>query len=279
MGPRGARTPVLSISGKIAELQESGFCVLEAHFSETLIEACRKAFWPLLLDYLHRHAHQPNRGAHRHFVPMPFNPPCFAGEFFFDPAILAITRATMDDRIVADQWGCDVPLAGSAYQEMHVDYQRPLFVERPDLAMPPYMAVVSFGLVRIAAAHGPIEIAPGTHLMARAAALESINAGEIPIQTIPLEIGDVLIRHPWAVHRGTPNTSDIPRALATIRYVRGWYADNSRDVNAIPLPLWRSFTPEERRLLRFPLEPFTPPIVTEDRASSTPLPHSSCDIF
>ena len=242
----------MNIGWKLAELHEHGFCVLEAHFPPPLIEACRHAFWPVLLDHLSSHFREPNRGPHRHFLPMPFDPPCFAPEFFFDPAILAVMRAAMDDRIVADQWGCDVPLAGSQYQEPHVDYQRPLFAELPDLTLPPYMMVVSFGLIEITTAHGPLEIAPGTHRLPRAAALESVKAGEIPLISIPLEIGDVLIRHPWAVHRGTPNTTDTPRALATIRYVRRWYADNSRDVNSIPLWLWRTFTPEEQSILRFP---------------------------
>ncbi len=81
---------------------------------------------------------------------MPFEPPCFAPEFFFDRQIIAIVRAAMDDRIVADQWSCDVPLTGSVHQEAHVDYQRPLFVEAPNLLLPTYMLAVSFGLDEVA---------------------------------------------------------------------------------------------------------------------------------
>jgi hypothetical protein len=54
------------------------------------------------------------------------------------------------------------------------------------------------------------------------------------MQSVPLEIGDVLIRHPWAVHRGSPNLRDTPRALVSIRYVRRWYADDSREVKFNP---------------------------------------------
>ncbi len=158
----------------------------------------------------------------------------------------------MDERIVADQWGCDVPLRGSEYQGAHVDYQRPLFPEAPDLALPIYFLVVSFGLVRIALEHGPIEIAPGTHRMARVDALRAFEAGEIGGQAVLLEIGDVLIRHPWALHRGTPNSTDVPRALATIRYVRRWYADASRDVEDLPRATWESLTAEQRDMMRFP---------------------------
>jgi len=159
----------------------------------------------------------------------------------------------MDESVVADQWGCDVPLRGSQNQEAHVDYQRPLFAEAPDLPLPPYMLVVSFGLICISPAHGPIEIAPGTHRMRREEALRAVKSGEIEMQAVPLEIGDMLIRHPWALHRGTPNTTDTPRALVTVRYVRRWYADASREVNAIPLGVWQSLTPEQQSLMRFPI--------------------------
>jgi hypothetical protein len=69
-----------------------------------------------------------------------------------------------------------------------------------------------------------------------------------------LEIGDVLIRHPWALHRGTPNSTDTPRALVTIRYVRSWYVDNSRQVNAIPAAIWGLLTEEQKSIMRFPIE-------------------------
>jgi ectoine hydroxylase-related dioxygenase (phytanoyl-CoA dioxygenase family) len=184
---------------------------------------------------------------------MPFEPPCFAPQFFFDPDVLSIVRGLMDDSIVADQWGCDVPLRGSEYQGLHVDYQRPLFPELPDLFLPVYVVVVSFGLVPIAVEHGPIEIAPGTHRMPRADALRAIEVEEVAMQSIPLEIGDVLIRHPWALHRGTPNTTDTLRALVTIRYVRRWYADESRDVQAMSHALWESLTADQQSGLRFPI--------------------------
>jgi hypothetical protein len=66
-------------------------------------------------------------------------------------------------------------------------------------------------------------------------------------------MGDVLIRHPWALHRGTPNTTDMPRALVTVRYVRRWYADTSRDVEILPRALWESLTAEQKNVLRFPV--------------------------
>ena len=124
----------------LTELSEKGFCVLRRRFPLPLIAACRKAFWPVLLECVN--GQEANRGPHRHFMPMPFHRPCFTPEFFFDTEILNIIRGAMDDRIVADQWGCDTPLRGSEHQNAHVDYQRPLFAELPDLLLPPYLLVV-----------------------------------------------------------------------------------------------------------------------------------------
>jgi hypothetical protein len=246
---------LVSVEDKITELQDKGFCVLKAHFAKSLMQNCREAFWPILLDYLDRNRDKPNRGEHRHFLPMPLTSPCFAPEFFFDAGILGIVRGVMDDRVVADQWGCDVPLRGSKHQQFHVDYQRPLFPEAPGLSLPTYMLAVSFGLIDILPAHGPIEIAAGTHKMPRSQALRSVETAEIDTQLVPLDLGDVLIRHPWALHRGTPNVTDTPRALLTIRYVRRWYADCSREVNTIPRATWQSLTAEQQSMMRFPLEP------------------------
>lgn len=72
-------------NSKLLELNENGYCVLRAHFPQNLIEACKEAFWPVLLTHLK--IQEPNRGPHRHYLPMPFEKPCFAPEFFFDPDI------------------------------------------------------------------------------------------------------------------------------------------------------------------------------------------------
>ncbi len=238
---------------KINEIQEQGYCILKNHFSHDDINACRNNFWPTLNQYLKQHGNKCNRGTNRHFLPMPFNPPCFTPNFFFNDEVLTIAKHVMDDRIVADQWGCDVPVKGSEYQGIHVDYQRPLFNEIPNLLLPVYMLVVNFGLVKITGENGPIEIAPCTHRMPGKEAFEAIEAGEIKLRPIHLDMGDVLIRHPWALHRGTPNITDVPRVLLTIRYVRNWYYDASRDVSSIPNAVWNILNLEQKKIMRFPI--------------------------
>jgi hypothetical protein len=249
------RGDLMFAEDKIAELQDKGFCLLKAHFPKSLVATCREWFWPILSDYLKAHHDKPNRGTRRYFLAMPFEPPCFAPEFFFDPDVLTIVQGIMDKRVVADQWSCDVAVRGSTHQGVHVDYQRPLFPEAPELLLPTYMLVVSFGLINITPAHGPIEIAPGTHRMPRNQALRSIKCAEIEMRPVPLDLGDVLIRHPWALHQGSPNVADTPRALASIRYVRRWYADYSREVNTVPRSVWQSLTMAQRSMMRFPIGP------------------------
>jgi len=63
----------------------------------------------------------------------------------------------------------------------------------------------------------------------------------------------VLIRHPWVLHRGSPNRTGVPRALVSIRYVRRWYADSSREVELLPRAVWDSLTPEQQQVMRFPV--------------------------
>ena len=243
-----------SLADKTDELQSQGFCVLKAQFDPSLIDKCRVAFLPTLNTYLANNRHLPNRGTNRHFLSMPFDMPCFNPSFFFDTEVLAILKNILGDRIVSDEWGCDVPLLGSDYQAVHVDYRRPLFQEIPDLKLPAYMLVVSFGLTEITQENGAIEIAPGTHKMPREVAFEMIENSEIKMLPVCLNVGDILIRHPWALHRGTPNKTDTPRPLVTIRYVRSWYFDNSRQVNSIPSSVWNSLTDQQKTMLRFPVQ-------------------------
>jgi hypothetical protein len=55
------------------------------------------------------------------------------------------------------------------------------------------------------------------------------------------------------LNRGTPNATDMPRALATIRRVRRWYADASREMEYVPRATWESLTPEQQAVMRFPV--------------------------
>lgn len=84
----------------ILEIQEKGYCVLKQHFARPLIDTCGDGSWPILLGHIEARGSETNRGPHRHFLPMPFEPPCFRPEFFFDNEVLNIVRGAMDDRAI-----------------------------------------------------------------------------------------------------------------------------------------------------------------------------------
>jgi hypothetical protein len=46
----------------------------------------------------------------------------------------------------------------------------------------------------------------------------------------------------------------IRRVGCTVRYIRRWYADGSRDVQPLPRATWESLTAEQRSLMRFPIQ-------------------------
>ena len=84
------------------ELQKQGFCILKGHLAVSLIDNCRVAFLPVLQNFLENNGHLPNRGTNRYFLPMPFEPPCFVPEFFFDETILNLVKSILGDKIMAD---------------------------------------------------------------------------------------------------------------------------------------------------------------------------------
>jgi hypothetical protein len=67
-----------------------------------------------------------------------------------------------------------------------------------------------------------------------------VESGQISMQPLPLEIGAVLMRHPWARDRASPNPTGTPRAPVNIRYVRLWYADSSREACSSAFPTTQS---------------------------------------
>lgn len=149
----------MTTADSLHQIRDQGYCALRAHFPPPLVEACRDAFWPVLLAHLSDRA-----------------------------------GALLGDRTVSCQWGCDVPLRGSG--------------------------------------HAPLEIAPGAHRL-------PWPEGVAMQQVLP-EPGGILIRHPWAAHRGAPNLTGTPRAPVTIRCVHRWDADDSHQAAPTSRAEWRA---------------------------------------
>ena len=75
-----------------ADFERDGFVILRRHFDRERLLAWREAFQPLLDAHLAREAANSNRGAHRHYVTLPFAAPFDDPHFFEDADVLAIVE-------------------------------------------------------------------------------------------------------------------------------------------------------------------------------------------
>ena len=56
----------------------------------------------------------------------------------------------------------------------------------------------------------------------RAEGLARIQAGDLAMESFPMKPGDVSIRSPLALHRGSPNRTPTPRPMVVMGYVMHW---------------------------------------------------------
>jgi len=99
--------------------------------------------------------------------------------------------------------------------------------------------VVNIAITDCGLRNGPIEVWPGGSHLWRAELFERFDlslfvqddpnpavealGGYIPSKLIALRPGDLMIRDPGMLHRGTPNTTDEPRTMLTAGYFRNDY--------------------------------------------------------
>ncbi len=232
----------------VADFERDGFVILREHFDRERLRAWREAFQPLLDAHLAREAANPNRGAHRHYVTLPFAAPFDDPHFFEDADVLAIVERVAGADPVMCQLATDTPMRGSDYQDIHRDTP-PLFPEQ-EAETPSYQLAVNFPLIDVTAAHGPVEIAPGTHRLPRADGVAMVEAGLVPLQSYPMALGDLMIRDVRGLHRGTPNATDEPRPMVVIGYNRRWLFRPEVSIH-VPRPAIAALSERARRLLRY----------------------------
>ena len=233
----------------IQKIRQDGYCILRGHFPVDAVEACRVAFEPIAEAYLAKFADKPNRGPNRHYIPLPFRPPFYHPAFFADDTVFAIAAGIMGEQMVIDQYASDTPFKDSAHQDVHADLQ-PLFAERPDLILPPELLAMNWPFVDVTPERGPFQIAVGTHQMPREQALAGIESEEVPLESLLMQVGDVMIRDPRCLHRGTPNKTDTPRVVAVVSFMRPWFCRRRSDTHPISRSLWESLSEREQRLLQ-----------------------------
>jgi len=230
------------------EVRETSLTIIRGLIPLSTIDSWNAAFQALLQDAVAREGQDPNRGAHRHYVTLPFQ------DLWADPRVIDndAIMAVVEDLIGADgvmcQLASDTPLLGSQHQDLHRDTQ--LLFPESGVETPPYQLAVNFPLVDVTAENGPMEYAPGTHMLSKADGMRRIESGEIPLVAAHMARGDVMIRDVRHIHRGTPNRTAIPRPMVVIGYSRRWLFRPEVSIR-VPAEVLTGLTDRARYWLRF----------------------------
>lgn len=242
------------------QVRAEGIAILPAHFSAERIAGWAAAFAPLLAGHLAANPDQ-NRGAHRHYLTLPFSGVFADPAVFADPDLVAIVNLLVGPHPVMCQLATDTPLRGSDYQPLHRDAGS-LFPETA-LATPPFQLAVNFPLCDVTLENGPFETTRGTQHLERERVLAQIASGELALEPVLMKMGDVMIRDVRAIHRGTPNRSDTARPMVVIGYSRPWLARPEVHID-VPRALLETLAPAARDLLRLnPVSEAAPPPAAE----------------
>jgi ectoine hydroxylase-related dioxygenase (phytanoyl-CoA dioxygenase family) len=229
-----------------AALAEDGICILRDLLDVSLVMRWAQAFDQLVRERQARPGGVAPRGPGRFYVTLPWRDPFSDTGVWAHPGILGVLDRVLAQEYVLVQLAADTPVLGSMHQEVHRDY-RPLFTD--DLPTPLYALAVNFPLCDVGEDNGPLEMARGTHRMPREQALARIASGEIAMETFPMRMGDVALRTPLALHRGTPNRTSHPRPMIVMGWVMHWLHTPKVDLRLARAD-YDALPESHRRLLR-----------------------------
>jgi ectoine hydroxylase-related dioxygenase (phytanoyl-CoA dioxygenase family) len=230
------------------EVRATSATIIRGLFPVETIDRWNAAFQPLLSAAIEREGDDPNRGARRYYVTLPFHGLWADPEIIDNDAIMAVVAELVGADGVMCQLATDTPLKGSEHQDLHRDTQ--LLFPETGAETPPYQLAVNFPLVDVTLERGPMEMAGGTHVLSKADGMARVANGEIPLEPVFLNRGDVMIRDVRHIHRGTPNLTDTPRPMVVIGYSRRWLFRPEVQIRA-PRQTLERLPERARRWLRF----------------------------
>jgi ectoine hydroxylase-related dioxygenase (phytanoyl-CoA dioxygenase family) len=229
------------------EVRATSVTILRGLIPTDVIDTWNAAFGPLLANAVRREADNPNRGPHRYYVALPFQGLWADPAIIDNDAIMAVVEELVSADGVMCQLAADTSLLGSEPQKLHRDTQ-PLFPES-GAETPPYQLAVNFPLVDVTDDTGPMEYAPGTHMLSADEGMRRIEAGAIPLVRGYMHRGDAMIRDVRHIHRGAPNRTSRPRPMVVVGYSRGWLHRPEANIR-IPAGVLVALPERARRWLR-----------------------------
>ena len=127
-------------------------------------------------------------------------------------------------------YGTDTPIKGSQLQKIHADIPF-LFPQNPDHQHPPVTLSVRFTFGEMTLENGPFEVAPGTQHLPREETIAKLECGEIPMESLLLDVGNVIISDARTPHRGTPIFCDRIQSQLFFRRINGQSKTRSKRGN------------------------------------------------
>jgi ectoine hydroxylase-related dioxygenase (phytanoyl-CoA dioxygenase family) len=195
-----------------------GYVVFEKALPADLIRRLHSAFLEVFEAHVART--DPNRGANRYQMHLPFTSPFIAPEVIENPLILPLLDDLVGKDCVCHYFASDTPLPGSDYQRVHSDIG--LLFPETSLSLPAYSVVLNIPLVDFTPENGPVEIWPGgSHLMPGRVDMDTL-APTMHSETVVMPAGSLLLRDMRMWHRGTPNRSESARPNLALIYSRPW---------------------------------------------------------
>ena len=189
----------------------------------------------------------PNRGANRYQMHLPFTAPFNDPAIIENPLIVPLLDDLLGKDYVCHYFASDTPLPGSDYQAVHSDITL-LFPEAP-LSLPAYSVVLNIPLVDFTPENGPLEVWPGgTHLMPGGTNLKEL-APTMHSETVLMPAGSLLLRDMRMWHRGTPNRADHARPNLALIYSRPWLKTHYPPI-AIPADTYAGLSERAKHLFR-----------------------------
>jgi hypothetical protein len=226
-------------------VRTDGYVLFERVLPPDLVARMRSEFERVFNGYVART--DPNRGANRYQMHLPFAAPFNDARVIENPLALAVLDEVLGKDYICHYFASDTPMPGSDYQQVHSDIGL-LFPEMP-LSLPAYSVVVNIPLVDFTPENGPLEIWPGgTHLMPGKVDMAEL-APAMRSEPVLMPAGSLLIRDMRMWHRGTPNRSDHLRPNMALIYSRPWLSVNYPKIG-IPQETYDALGERAKRLFR-----------------------------